>query len=70
MGGGGGPFPTCTIIFSKVFAVSIFFYNPLLEFYFFPKIVGGGGEKNFQDVKFFSRHKQKGQKTFSELTSV
>jgi hypothetical protein len=32
MGGGGGPFPECTIIFSKFFAVSIFW--------------GGGGWKN------------------------
>ena len=74
--GGGGPFPACTIIFSKFFAVLIFFfYNPLLEF-FFPKNCwrGGGGrevvKKNFQDVKIFSGHKKRGQNNFSGQTSV
>ena len=55
MGGGGGPFPTCTITFSKFFACVDYF------FFIIPA---------FSGLKIFSEHKKKGSKNFSGLTSV
>jgi hypothetical protein len=77
MGGGGGgvgPFPACTIIFSKFFVCRFYF-----SFFIFPRsrgvVVGGGQGREvvkifFQDVEIFSGHKKRGQKNLSGLTSV
>ena len=61
-GGGGGPFPNCTIIFSKFLLVSIIFILliPCWNFIFSPKIVGereGGGGGRGLGRKIFSGHK-------------
>ena len=67
--GGGGPFPTCTVIFSKCFACVDFFEQliPCSNFIFFPKLVGErGGEKKFSGLKTFFRTYKKGVKKFPD----
>jgi hypothetical protein len=69
--GGGGAFPTCTIIFSQFFACvdNFFFKSSLARIFFFLKKVlasrdGGGGLTFFQDTK------KNGSKKFCGLTSI
>ena len=72
---GGGPFPTCMIIFFKIFCLCrlFFFIIPsLLEFYFFPQNCwragggGGGDEKIFSAQTFFRNIKKVVKKIFPD----
>jgi hypothetical protein len=63
---GGGPFPMGTIIFSKIFAVSIFFFHSLARIC---RGGGGGSEKFFSGLRnFFWTKKKKASKKFFRTT--
>jgi hypothetical protein len=61
-------FQRARIFFQNFLLCWLFFFlnNPLLEFFFFPKIVGEGGgvKKFFSESKIFSRQIKKGRKNF------